>query len=214
MSDWESRMDDAAYDAMYEAEAQKELEEYYYDYWYSDIIEDFKDETLSSFFEANQNILTISYTAQTEAEKLIDISPSATILFAFTAIETAIKHILLKPMIYGMTHNENVAELIVEKCLKQPNVKNYIGLAFTLVKKATKLELKDAKTTDEKLITEEIEALAKKRNKIIHAGILYNKSDAEDALIILDELYNKIIIKMLEHIGFTISDKKISKITS
>lgn len=214
MSDWESRMDDTAYDAMYETEAQEKIEEHYYDYWYSDIIEEFKDETLSSFFEKNEDMLKISYTAQTEAKKLIAISPSATILFTFTAIETAIKHILLKPMIYGMTHNENVAELIVGKFLKQSNVNSYIDLAFTLVKKVTELELKDAKTIDGKSIQQEIVNLATKRNKIIHSGELYKKSDAEDALIILDELYNKIIIKMLEHIGFTISDKKISKITS
>jgi len=213
MSDWESRMNDAMWDEMYETEAQEKLEEYYYDYWYSDIIEDFKDETLSSFFEVNENILLISYTAQSEAKKLIAISPSATILFTFTAIETAIKHILLKPMIYGMTHNENVAELIVGKFLKQSNVNSYIDLAFTLVKKATELELEDAKTTDGKSIKKEIVALSKKRNNIIHSGKLYNKSDAEDALMILDELYDKIIIKMLECIGFTILNKKISKVT-
>jgi hypothetical protein len=212
MSDFESQTNDAI-DAWYEKEAQEKLEEHYYDYWYSDIIEDYKDEALSSFFEVNENILLTSYTAQIEAKKLIVISPSATILFTFTAIETAIKHILLKPMIYGMTHNENVAELIVEKFLKQSNVNSYIDLAFNLVKKATELELKDAKTTNGKSIKKEIVALSKKRNDIIHSGKLYNKSDAEDALMILEELYNKIIIKMLEHIGFTISNKKICRIS-
>ena len=212
MSDWESRMSDAILDEIYETEGQEKLEEHYYDYWYSDIIEDFKDETLSSFFEKNENMLSTSYTAQNEAKKLIDISPSATILFTFTAIETAIKHILLEPMIYGMTHNKNVAKLIVDKFLKQSNVDTYMNLAFNLVKKATELELKDAKTTDGESIKIKIEALSKKRNKIIHSGELYNKSDAEDALKVLEDLYKKIIIKMLEHIGFTVSNKKICRV--
>ena len=116
-------------------------------------------------------------------------------------------------MIYGMTHNANVAELIVGNFLKQSNVNSYIDLAFNLVKKATELELEDTKTTNGKSIKQEIVNLAKKRNNIIHSGKLYNKSDAENALMILEELYNKIIIKMLERIGFTISNKKICRIS-
>ena len=203
MSDLESIMYDAMIDVADEAE---------YNHWYTKIVEDFKTEVSLSFFEDNKNILEISYNAQDEAKKLIDISPSGTILFTFTAIETAIKNIILQPIIYGMTHNKNVADLIVKKFLKQSNVDAYTNLAFDLLEQVIDLKLSDVKTSYGKLITSEIKTLAGKRNNIIHSGVLYNRSDAEHALNLLKDLHSNIIIVMLRHMGFTILDRKICKI--
>jgi hypothetical protein len=207
MSDRESMMDDAMWDNIYEDEAKIAHEN-----WQEEIIDDFVRDITLSFFANNEDILSISYTSQDEAKKILNTSPSSAILFTYTAIETAIKHAILKPMIYGMTHNENVANLIVNKFLQLSNVDAYTSITFKLVDELIQLDLSNAKTHQNKLIIKEIENLAKKRNNIIHSGRLYEKDDALEALKILDDLYHNVIIKMLNHINFTISEKKIIKI--
>lgn len=210
MSDYESIMLDTMYNAYYE-----DLERTEYENWKENmqdkIIDDFIEDMTFSYFEDNEDMLLISYMAQDEAKKIIDISPSGAILFIFTAIETAIKHAMLKPMIYGMTHNEKVADLIVEKFLKQSNFDAYITITFDLVKELINLILFNVKTTNNKIIKDEIKKLSKKRNDIIHSGKQFQKQDALDALDILDELYNKVVMKMLNHINFTIKDRKICR---
>jgi hypothetical protein len=207
MSDRESMMDDAMWDNIYEDEAKIAHEN-----WQEEIIDDFVRDITLSFFANNEDILSISYTSQDEAKKILNTSPSSAILFTYTAIETAIKHAILKPMIYGMTHNENVANLIVNKFLQLSNVDAYTSITFKLVDELIQLDLSNAKTHQNKLIIKETENLAKKRNNIIHSGRLYEKDDALEALKILDDLYHNVIIKMLNHINFTISEKKIIKI--
>lgn len=205
MSDWETRMDDAMYDNAYESEAQKAHEDLY-----EDIIDDFVTDTTVSYFDQNKDMLAISYIARDEANKVIAISPSSAILFTYTAIETAIKHTILKPMIFGMTHNENVANLLVDKYMKEHNVARYTDITFNLVDTLIQFKL----DSEQKAIIGEIKGLAKQRNGVTHRGELYTKKDALDALNILNDLYDKVIMKMLNHINFTIKDEKVCRQTT
>jgi len=173
MSDYESIMNDAMYDNAYEDDSRIPHES-----WEEEIIDDFIEDVTLSFFENNNDMLLISYTSRDEAKKVIDISPSSAILLTYTAIETAIKLAILKPMICGMTHNEKMANLIVKKLINISNVDAYTKITFDLVYELIKLNLSDVKTDNDILITKEIEGLAKKRNNIIHSGKLYAESDA------------------------------------
>ena len=197
-------MYDAMLERAYEDEANAAHEN-----WSEEIIEEFIEEITLSFFAENKDILSISYASRDEAKKVIDISPSSAILFTYTAIETAIKHAILKPMIYGMTHNESIANLIVKKFVNLSNVDSYTSLTFNLVNELIHLKLSDIKNDKEKFIIDEIKSLSKKRNNIIHSGKFYKKEDALNALKILEDLYDKVILRMLNHINFTIIDKKI-----
>ena len=135
MSDYESILNDAMYDNAYEDEART-----FHENWEEEIIDDFLEDVTLSFFENNDDMLSISYTSRNEAQKVINISPSSAILLTYTAIETAIKLAILKPMICGMTHNEKMANLIVKKLINISNVDAYTKITFDLVTHVTQIK--------------------------------------------------------------------------
>jgi HEPN domain-containing protein len=205
MPDYEDMMYDAMMDAKHAAE---------YEHWYDEIVEDFKADNLTAFYDKNPKLLQKSFVAINEAKKVIDTSPSAALLFAFTAIETAIKYTLIQPIIYGITDNEKIANLISNNFLKTSNANTYINMAFNLTKEVIDLDLSDTKSKYGKPLISEIKIIATKRNKIIHSAELCTKQEAELALKIVDDIFKEIIEITLSKMHFTIRDKEICRIYS
>jgi hypothetical protein len=151
------------------------------DQWYSELVDDvskqaideFALERLRSYYIANPNLVKDVVSVFKEAKKLIDISPSASLVLFTTAIELGLKTALLKPVIYGLVHNESVADLISDLVVRQNGFDRFKPLLAQVVSEYGGIDF-DTFTIEghEKTMWEEITVLQKARNGVVHRGEL------------------------------------------
>ena len=101
--DWEEARREAYYDELVEEILHDHKEE---------IIEEFQEGRLASYYIANPEIAAPAKRFQRQAEALVDSNSSAALVLAFAAAEYFIKTVFLKPVVSGLVHDEKVAELV------------------------------------------------------------------------------------------------------
>ena len=151
------------------------------DQWYSELvdevaqqaIDEFALERLRSYYVSNPNLVKDVMNVLKEAKKLIDISPSASLVLYTTAIELGLKTALLKPVIYGLVHNESVADLISDLVVRQNGFDRFKPLLAQVVSEYGGINF-DAFTIEghQKPMWEEITILQQARNGVVHRGEL------------------------------------------
>lgn len=96
------------------------------DQWYSELvdqisgeaIEQFTFERMRAYYASNRTIAVRVLDVFREADSLLPHSSSAAAVLFVTAIELGLKVTLLKPVIYGLVHNESVADLVSDLAVK------------------------------------------------------------------------------------------------
>jgi len=83
-----------------------------------EIIDEFVSERMGSYYRSHPDLTVPAEAAIEEARNLIDVSPTASLVFSASAIEITLRDVLLKPVAFGMVHDENTgllnADLVVE----------------------------------------------------------------------------------------------------
>lgn len=165
-------------------------------------IEEFTTERLQSFYLKNPTILAPGIEMYVEARKLQENHPSASYVFATSAIELFLKGALLKPVIYGLVHNESLAEIIVDTTLGSTGFKRYKKLLTGLFTEIAGIDINTVTNFgSNKFILEDASEVQEKRNKIIHQGIIVDNSDATFAIGVAYGVLHGIINPMLLSIG-------------
>lgn len=195
---------DAAMDDMYERLSQ----ELYPDHK-DRAIEEFTAERLRSFYVKHPKVMVPAVLAWQEGKTLRKLEKHyAALIFFVTSIEVFLKATLLKPVVYGLVHNENLADILVELSLGQSGFDRYQGLLKDLFMSLAGIDIgtiqrKGAKVN---LITE-CKRIQKARNDIIHKGDLCVASDAEQAQYICEAIYSEIVCTMLATLGLDVLSK-------
>ena len=125
-----------------------------------------------------------------------------------TAIELYLKSVLLKPVLYGMIHNENVAELIVRSSTGQSGFKRYQKLLASLCLNAAEINLSDLKGLDGKPILREAGEVQDIRNLVVHQGYQATAMEMEKARNVAVVILTKIIEPVLHKLGLTIGKEE------
>jgi len=195
--------EDARWDEFWE-QTSKEL----YPEHKEQAIEEFTTGRLQSFYLKNPDILAPGLRMYIEARELQENHPSASYVFATSAIELFLKSSLLKPVVYGLVHNETLAEIIVETALGAPGFERYKKLLSGLFLELVKIDITKVKNigSGEYLLQEASDVQAK-RNKIIHQGIIVDNNDANFAIGVAYGVLHNVINPMLLGIGLWM-DKK------
>ena len=162
MSDTEA---DVAMDAFYEQMSQE-----FYPEHKEQAIDEFIEERMHSYYLNNPNIIQAPIDSYLHANKLHDISPRCAVVMYTTAVELFLNSVLLKPVLFGMINNENVAELIVDSSVGQPGFNRYKKLLNSLCLSVADIELSDIQGTSGKPILKEAEEIQKVRNRVLHQG--------------------------------------------
>ena len=76
-------------------------------------IREFTNERLQSYYLNNPDMAKTALGMMSEMTALVKDHRVAAMLFAASAIEITIKHLLVKPMLSGLVHNETVAALVM-----------------------------------------------------------------------------------------------------
>lgn len=185
MSDsYEDAMQEAAYDQMVEEILEDNKDQ---------IIEEFVAERLRSYYKEHPDLDGPAKSALNEARDLLDVSSTASLLFSRSATEIAIRDVLLRPVVFGMVHDESTANVISELVLGNQKFKR---LLFSILE-TNGVDLKKTTRPNSSVnLWNEMEEIKKLRNRIIHDGI---KAKHEDAVVSL-ELAEIIIEGVFPHL--------------
>jgi hypothetical protein len=177
-------MQDAAYDQMVEEILEDNKDQ---------IIEEFVAERLGSYYTEHPDLDGPAKSALQEARVLLDVSSTASLVFSRSATEIAIRDVLLRPVIYGMVHDESTANIISELVLGN---RQFTGLLFSILEKHG-VDLKETtRPSSSDKLWKEIEEIKDLRNGIVHHG---KKATREDAVVSL-ELAEIIIEGVFHHL--------------
>ena len=130
----------------------------------------------------------------------------AALLFAASAIEITIKHLLVKPMLNGLVHNEPVAELVVRLTPREVGSDGFKDLLFGVLNKVAGVDLVTYKRGgSNRTLWEECKQLRNERSKLIHDGV----SPSAETLAFFDsvaiEFLNVIFPKVLRNLGLVVT---------
>ena len=143
-----------------------------------------------------------------EARYLEEDHPEACFVFATSAIEIYLKAAVLKPIIYGLVHNEQMAEVIVKTALDYSGFDRYKKLISRLFLELCGKEIKEVKRPgSNKSILEEASEIRKTRNNIVHRGDTVTRDQAKFALDVTYMVLWNIVDEMVKSLDLWI-DKK------
>jgi len=133
-------------------------------------IDEFVQETMVSYYLRNPTIINAPFECYHHANSLMNTSKRCAHIMYTTSIELFLKSVLLKPVLYGMIHNENVAQLIVDSSTGQAGFNRYKKLLSTLCMNAAEIDLNSIVGMNNKPILQEVDEVQSVRNKIVHQG--------------------------------------------
>jgi len=150
-----------------------------------DIIDEFVSERMVSYYRNHPDLTTATESAINEARSLLEVSPTASLVFSRSAIEIALRDVLLKPVAFGMVHDENAGSLMVELAIGN---QQFTKLLFSVLEDYG-LDLKKAvRNRGSTNLWAEIREIMEIRNLILHRGEKASKEQAERSLEIADTL--------------------------
>ncbi len=195
---------DAAWDEFYD-----QIREELYPEHKEQAIEEFTEQKLKSYYQQNPDVMRPAVEAIQEGNwQLKQKRYSPALVFYVTAIELLFKATLLRPVLYGLIHNEGLAEIMTNSILSQTGFERYENLLAQLFDNLANIDVK--KITREGMrdtLFVECRNLQKIRNNIIHKGDFYTETDAEKGNLVSVAVFEKIVKPLLFSIGLCVEDK-------
>ena len=137
-----------------------------------------------------------------EAEKLEEASPTAALVLYTTSIELGLKVALLKPVVYGLVHNESVADLVSDLAVKQNGMDRFKPILASILAEYGEIDFNAfAIEGHKKTIWEEITHLQGVRNSIVHRGEAGSATDANLAKQVATMIFGHFFVSVLLGLG-------------
>ena len=171
-------------------------------------IEEFRDERLQSYYIANPLIAESPSRFLSQSRILIGNNPTAAFLFAAIAIEVGLKVVLLKPVIYGLVHNESFAGIIADTVMAQSGYQTkFRELLLNILSVYGGVDLNKFKRTEtQKLLWTEISEVQKRRNGIMHRAEIVADEEAQVAVAVASAILEELFPSVVKKLGFHLHD--------
>jgi len=175
-------------------------------------IEEFTADRLRSYYVKSPGVMRPAVDAVQEAKALLAVGRHSPALgFSASAIELLLKATLLRPVVYGLVHNDALAEIIVQRVIgRQTDIERYEGLLAGLFHTLAKIDLRaicrDGVTLP---LLQEAKQFQSLRDKILHQGTHCSPQDAETAFSVAVAVYDKIVAPMLFALGLKVEEKGV-----
>lgn len=170
-------------------------------------IDEFIEDRMHSYYLQNPNVIPPPIDCYHHANELLDVSPRCALVMYTTAIELFLKSVLLKPVLYGMIHNENIANLIVDSTTGQSGFSRYNKLLSTLCLHAAGTKLDDIKGMKGKPILAEAEEVQKIRNIVVHQGYVATAEEMGKARNISSLVLTEVVEPVLNNMNLVIAKR-------
>ena len=98
--------EEAGMEAMYEqVTSDPAVKQQFYEQLYDEIVKDFTDNRLRSFYEEKPDVVAPAIDALEQAKKFLPHHDTAAFIFAYIAAEVGLTSALLKPIVHGLVHS-------------------------------------------------------------------------------------------------------------
>ena len=169
-------------------------------------IHDFTNERLQSYYLKHPDMAGAALAMMGEMGGLIGGHRIAALLFATSAVEITIKHLLLKPILNGLVHNERVADLVMGLAPRETGSDGFKALLFGVLNKVAGVDLATYRRSgSNRTVWDEWKQLQKERNNLIHDG----SAPSAETLAFFDsvatEFLNVIFPKVLRRLGLEVT---------
>lgn len=180
------------------------------DQWYSELVDQISKEAIDqftfdrmrSYYVTNRSLAVKLVAMFREAESLLATSPTAATVLFTTAIELGLKVALLKPVIYGLVHNESVADLVSDLAVKQNGFDRFKPLLARVLAEYGGIDF-NAFTIEghKKTMWEEITFLQDARNAVVHRAEPASVETAELAKRVAVMIIGNYFVSVLAELG-------------
>lgn len=193
--------EDAAWDEAYESMSRELYPEHK-----EQAIAEFTSECLRSYYVVHPEVIVPAARAFKEAKALhANDHHSAALVFAASATELFLKSSLLRPVVYGLVHNESLAELVVAAALSQTGFMRYEKLLAKLFFELTGVELtKLRRQLSAKPLLREAADIQELRNTVIHLGQAVTLEEAQHGIDVSTEVFNQVLAAVLSNLGLSL----------
>lgn len=162
-----------------------------------EIIDEFVSERMASYYKVHPDLHAAAVATLEEARRLKNVSHSACLVFARAATEIALRDAILKPVVFGMVHEENTGSLIAELVVGN---QQFTKLLFAVLEDYG-LDIKNKKRRgSSKTLWDEMEGIQKLRNRVLHRGETVSEQDALLALKISEIVVEGLITYLRDRI--------------
>ena len=167
---------------------------------------EFIEERMQSYYLKNPKIIRPAIDSFHHANELIDISPQCALVMYTTTIELCLKSILLKPVLYGMIHNENIANTIVDATAGQSGFSRYNKLLSALCLYAADIDLSKINGMENKPILQEANDVQATRNRVVHQGYKSTTKEMGKAKNIANLILTEVVEPVLNNLDLVIDE--------
>lgn len=158
----------------YEAEQEEwysHLAEELYEEHKEQAIGEFVTKRLRSYYLRNPDVTVPALRMYKEGTELEKTNTTAAVVFFASATELAIKSALLKPVVYGLVHNEPLAAFVADLTIKHVGIDKFRDLLLGILAEYGRIDLNVFYIEGHiKTLWEEMRKIQDVRNAIVHRG--------------------------------------------
>ena len=171
---------------------------------YERAVSQFTRERLRSFYLRNPRVLAPIVDMYYESRMLYGMGRVApTFVFYVATLELMLKAVVLKPVVYGLVHNDALAGLVAEHALGQTGFERYRGLLSRIVLDVAQVDVAAVKRPGASIsLLEEAADLQRQRNRVLHQGAGCTRDQMEQARAVVSTGFDEIVHPVLLSLGF------------
>jgi hypothetical protein len=199
---------DAEYEEQMNAVHDGILEEYRNsDAYYEDInrgVDEFIAERQRSFYIEKPAVAGPAFNLLAEARELFALDHyAAAQVMAGAAAEVTFGDALLKPMVYGFVHSDDVAKMVADIVENARSVYKFKALLVGIVSRFSGIDLTATAPGSNKSLWKSVDEVREQRNAVLHGdGLLkVTREEAEHALAVATTLLEIVFPAVLHSLG-------------
>lgn len=202
--------EESAMDALYEqVTGDPAVKQQFYEQLYDEIVKDFTDNRLRSFYEEQPHVATPAIEALEEAKKFLPQHDTAAFIFAYIAGEVGLTSALLKPIVHGLIHSESAAALITKLAIKHSD-ENFTKILLDLLAAHGRVDPRTYKRTGTaQTLWEELKTVRSKRNRVFHQGERASHQEAELAFGVAAAILGDLFPTVISNLGLHLHDAAV-----
>jgi len=176
---------------------------------YEDAVSAFQSERLTSYYVKNPGLARPARDLLVYAQSLMPSFPQAALVFAVTAAELVWKKVLLEPIVFGLVHTEGLANLVTELTLNHTGMGRFKFLLTGILSEFGGVDLmKYKRDGSPNTLWEEISAIQKARNGLIHEGKQAPDGTPALAISVAEALLNIIFPQVITKLGLHLHENQ------
>ena len=150
---------------------------------------------------------SIRVLATDNAQSLMPSHPTAALVFGVIATELAVKVVLLKPIVFGLVHNEGLASFITDLVTQHTGMERFQTLLTEILSQFGGVDLKVfRRPKSAKTLWQEIGEIQTARNAVVHRGEAVDDANTALAMAVAATLLKDIFPQVLAKLNLHLHD--------